>query len=122
MAVEDGATLGILLGRLSRSPVIDPVNRAAHIPGVFKLYESLRKKRTTTNVQGAIQNRQLYHMVDGPECDARNEVFATVDWDRPDSNFPWGWANLKYLKDLMGFDTIADAAGHFDEWVVRGKE
>ncbi|KAL1981392.1 hypothetical protein VTN96DRAFT_2735 [Rasamsonia emersonii] len=122
MAVEDGAALGVLLGRLSKSPFVKPADRSSKIPGVLKLYESLRKKRTTVNVQGAIQNQEMYHMADGPECDARNEAFAKVDWNDPQSKFKWGWGNLGYLKELMGFDTIADAAQQFDEWVVQDEQ
>lgn len=103
-----------------QSPFVKATDRASKIPGVLKLYESLRKK-TTVNVQGAIQNRELYHMADGPESDARNEAFTKVDGNDPQSKFKWGWGNLGYLKELMGFDTIADAARHFDEWVDKNK-
>ena len=83
------------------------------------MYESLRKDRTTVNVQGAIQNRVLYHMEDGPESEARNEAFKNVDWEDPESEFEFGWGNLGYLKRLMGFDTVADAKRCFEKWIGR---
>jgi salicylate hydroxylase len=57
MAVEDGAAIGILIGSLSQSRLQD---REAHIPEILRLYEAMRKRRTTTNVQGAIENRHLF--------------------------------------------------------------
>jgi salicylate hydroxylase len=113
MAVEDGCALGILLGLLSRTKT---PNSRSHIPEVLQLYEGMRKKRTTVNVQGAIENRKLYHMRDGAEADARNEDLKDVDWYDADGNIPWLWANLGYLKDLMGFDTIQDARDRFGAW------
>jgi len=76
----------------------------------------MRKKRTTTNVQGAIRNRKLYHMEDGPGAEARNADLSDVDWYDVESKNPWGWANLGYLKDLFGFDTVQDARDRFRAW------
>ena len=83
------------------------------------MYESIRKDRTTVNVQGAIQNRALFHMEDGPQSETRNAAFKKVDWEDPESDFGWGWANLGYLKQLMGFDTVGDARRYFEEWIKR---
>jgi salicylate hydroxylase len=113
MAVEDGCALGIVLGLLSRLDVARP---RTLVPDVLKLYESMRKHRTTVNVQGAIENRKLYHMEDGPGADARNAALRGTDWFDPQSKNPWKWANLGYLKDLMGFDTIQDARDRFGAW------
>lgn len=53
MAVEDGAVIGTLLGRLQAclGPVQDS-QRPEIVSELLKLYEELRKRRTTTNVQG----------------------------------------------------------------------
>ncbi|KAJ5645957.1 hypothetical protein N7490_002329 [Penicillium lividum] len=116
MAVEDGAALGVLLGKLSRS------NRPSKVPEVLRLYELTRKERTTINVQGAVANQKLYHMVDGPEADARNEAFLHVDWDNPDHDFQYGWGNVGYLKRLMAFNASIEAGRQFDEWEREGME
>ncbi|KAA8642825.1 uncharacterized protein ATNIH1004_009578 [Aspergillus tanneri] len=78
MAVEDGATLGILLGKFSRA---HPNQKATgtQISDLFGFYEILRKKRTTVNVEGSIENQVLYHMEDGPGEDARDKAFANVN-------------------------------------------
>ena len=115
MAVEDGAALGVLLGRLSN---IDQDNRKGRIPAILGLYESMRKKRTTINVEGAVENQVLYHMEDGPECEARNRAFESVDWEDDESGFQYGWGNLGYLKRLMAFDTVLDAHRSFDKWAA----
>lgn len=113
MAIEDGAALGVLLGSLS---TLTTANRESHVPEILKLYESMRKARTTVNVEGAAENRILYHMEDGPDSEARNEAFARVDWEDAESGFAFGWGNLGYLKRLMGFDTVSDARECFEEW------
>lgn len=56
MAVEDGAVLGTLLTKLHKSEL--PNSDDEHIPTMLKLYETLRKSRTTLQVQGAIKNRE----------------------------------------------------------------
>src|SRR5271170_1134309 len=76
MAVEDGAALGILIGSLSQSTLED---RKAHVPKVLRLYEAMRKRRTTTNVQGAIENRQLFQMADEGEVEIRNKELLDAD-------------------------------------------
>lgn len=54
MAIEDGAALGILMGSLSQSRL---ENRKKRPPEILRVYEAMRKRRTTTIVQGAIENR-----------------------------------------------------------------
>ncbi|KAJ5818913.1 Salicylate hydroxylase [Penicillium riverlandense] len=123
MAVEDGAALGVFLGKLSREyPKQGGLDYRSKISDVLHLYESMRKASTTASVEGAIQNQILYHLEDGPEADARNKAFTTVDWDDPESNFEWGWGNLAYLKRLMAFNTMAGAEKSFDEWVATGEK
>ena len=56
MAVEDGAVLGTLLTRLHDSELPGPDRE--HLSAILKLYETLRKSRTTLQVQGAIKNRE----------------------------------------------------------------
>ena len=111
MAVEDGAVLGVLLGRLNRSGLQKP---ASYIPDIFRLYEALQKTRTTTNVKGAIANQQMFHMPDGPEQRARDAELATVDWKKPSSFL---WADIKYQKSLLAFDSMTATEKAFDKWI-----
>jgi len=111
MAVEDGAVLGKLLGLHEKS------GRTSSTPSVLALYESLRKHRTTLNVQGANENRKLYHMV--PEDvtkQRRDEQLAELQWGEESNSFPWSWGRYSYLKDLLGFDSIANAEQEFQDF------
>lgn len=116
MAVEDGATLGILLGLLFKSGPSSEVDQPNSIAAVLEVYESLRKQRTTTIVQGAVMNRTLYHMHDGPECEVRDDALRNVDWHDPQSKIFWHWANLRDQTALMGYDTITRAFEGFETW------
>ncbi len=83
MAVEDGAASGIMFRLLSR--ILPIAERASWIPEILELYQSMRDNRTTTNVQGAIQNRKLYHIEDGPNCEACGAALGYADWHEPQS-------------------------------------
>ena len=114
MAVEDGAVLGVLLGALSKSPTIaEPRSR---IPSLLELYQTLRKKRTELNVKGAIDMKHLYEMQDGPEQIRRNEELGKADLSDINDDCPWIYANLRYQKDLLGFDTMGDAKQKYQDW------
>jgi len=116
MAVEDGACLGILIGRLSQSQLKD---RQTHVPDVLQLYEAMRKRRTTLNVQGAIENRDLFQMADQQRVEKRNEEMQAADLTDINKHSKWGYADLSYQKQLMGFDTIKDANQQFQSWLEK---
>ena len=121
MALEDGAALGTLLGLLSQTPSLDPSERRSHILAILRLYEEARKQRTTTNVQGAVEARLFYHLDDGPESEARNEEVKDIDWSDPHGKCKWLWGDMGYLKELLDFDTIADARERFHVWIDQRK-
>ncbi|KAL8747539.1 MAG: hypothetical protein Q9190_000578 [Brigantiaea leucoxantha] len=116
MASEDGAVLGTLLGMLWKEALRGVEDARSHIPTMLKMYESMRKNQTTLNVQGAHQCGTFFHLKDGPEAEARDKELQRVDWDDPNSDCPWVWANLGYYQKLVGFDPVADAIDHFHEW------
>ena len=111
MAVEDGATLGKLLG-LYTSARSSALNIS--IPAVLGLYETLRKRRTTLNVAGANQNRTLYHLGE-TDAQKRNKQLKHVDWDVASNDCPWLWGDMEYMRYLNGFDTLAAAELAFHE-------
>lgn len=115
MAVEDGAVLGVLLGALSKSedPKSDVKSRSSRITSLLGLYESLRKSRTTLNVQGAVQNRQLYHIAEPRGKNERNKALKSVDWT---NECVWNWGDIGYQRDLLGFDAVGDAKTAFKLW------
>ncbi|KAK1705013.1 hypothetical protein BDP67DRAFT_532431 [Colletotrichum lupini] len=114
MAVEDGAVIGRLLGLLKSSLGIE--NMVPQIPEILKLYETLRKDRTTLNVQGATSNRKWYHVRDGPEQEARDAEMTGAPLS--DGLSPTGWRLMDedYRMELMGRDSVAEAIEAFQEW------
>jgi len=116
MAVEDGAVLGRLLGLLNSEPLFKGTS-TNFIPEILNLYETIRKSRTTINVQGATANRFWYHLADGPMQEKRDAALR----GGPDST---GWCFLRpdYWKDLIGFDAVADAERAFEEWLFQKKK
>ncbi|KAK7455004.1 hypothetical protein CaCOL14_006066 [Colletotrichum acutatum] len=117
MAVEDGAVIGKLLGLLKDSSGADDM--AAQIPEILKLYETLRKDRTTVNVRGATSNRKWYHVRDGPEQEARDAEMTGAPLR--DGLSPTGWRLMDedYRMELMGRDSVAEAMEAFKEWEQR---
>ncbi|KAH7232699.1 hypothetical protein B0J15DRAFT_409039 [Fusarium solani] len=111
MAVEDGAVLGKLLGLLDKSRLHDEKN---HIPEILKLYESLRKTRTTTNVQGANSNRVSYHLPDGPLQQERDASLSRGV--RSLTGVRTHFADLEYLRSLLAFDAVGEATQAFERW------
>lgn len=75
MAVEDGATLGRLLGLFSHHQ-----RPTSFLPSLLELYQEIRKKRAATTVKTADGHRKLYHMPDGPQQEERDRLYATHDW------------------------------------------
>jgi len=118
MAVEDGAVLGELLGLLDEK-LKDQSERTSDelVRSVLSLYEKLRKLRTTTNVRGAVANRSLYHMPDGPEQVKRDKSFVGFKFETGRSEYIW--ADSQYQKEMLGFDAIAQAAHSFHDWWVQ---
>lgn len=115
MAVEDGAVLGLLLGRLNQA-----TGRCSGpeslVPEVLKLYETLRKSRITTNVAGAVSNQYWYHRSDGPEQEERDQLLAAAG---KGVKSKWNLTDEDYQMDLLGFDVIKDSEDAFDRWVQK---
>ncbi|KAL3300740.1 salicylate hydroxylase [Colletotrichum asianum] len=114
MAVEDGAVLGKLLGLLNASS--NGTTPAELIPEVLQLYETLRKSRTTVNVQGARSNQKWYQIPDGPEQEARDAEMAGAKLTDGLSPTGWRWIDPEYQKELLGHDVVAEAVKAFAEW------
>lgn len=117
MAVEDGLVIGLLLGAFSQTSLMAAPDQQAKLYDVLMLYEKMRKTRTTTNVKGAIQNKTFYEMEDGPERELRDKIVREVNWFDADGQCVWGWANMQYQRNLMGFDTVGNALAVFQGWL-----
>ena len=111
MAVEDGATLARLLGLLTKSADVLGVPMK-HVAEILKLYETIRKARTTLNVQGASNNRYWYHLYDGSLQEERDKVLAGGP-----NTIKWTYLDAAYQKQVLGFDAVEDAEHAFDAWL-----
>ena len=114
MAVEDGLVLGTLLGHLQASDQIPDTEKAERIRPILELFEALRKKRTTVNIKGAIANRAMFHLHDGPEQEQRDRELGEADWVKP---CRWGWADPGYQKKMLGFEMVHDTEKAFEVWM-----
>ncbi|KAH8807753.1 putative salicylate hydroxylase [Xylogone sp. PMI_703] len=118
MAVEDGAILGYLVGetvKKLRSENLNPHVEIDQIRSVLKLYEEMRKYRTTINVQGALANRDFYHMADGPAQQERDTALKA--WDCDNESLPlWKWTDQDYQQDLLGYKATEHVHNAFQQW------
>ena len=55
-------------------------------------------------------------MEDGPEQERRDRLFLEHDWWDENRSFPWVFADLPYLHELFGFDTLKSGEDAFAEW------
>lgn len=101
-AVEDAAVLSVLFGNLTDK---------SQIHSVLKKYESLRKSRTTKVVQGSTKCRDVFHLEDGPEQEARDALLQQP----PAEDFPNRWGDPVFQKFLFGYDAFAAAKQGWDE-------
>ncbi|KAK1600335.1 uncharacterized protein LY79DRAFT_585825 [Colletotrichum navitas] len=115
MAAEDGAVLGKLLGLLKASAG-DSMKQK--VPEILKLYESLRKSRTTANVEGSMSNRKWHHVEDGPEQEARDAELRGMPLREGLSPTGWRWVDKEYQTELLGRDSVAEAVEAFKRWEV----
>ena len=113
MAVEDGAIIGKLLGLLQNqyqkgegSPSEAGKPDQGAIISVLSLFEKLRKKRTTRNVQGAIKNRKLFHVKDGIASSVRNFALRYAGVTRKSDRL---WFSSHRMKKNLVFDSLANS-------------
>lgn len=118
MAVEDGATIGLLLGRLNHcfsTGQIPSSARRSSVAEVLALYELCQKQRTTTNVKGALNNRHFYHMQDGSEQQERDTMLASHTWT--DERSQHLWCDMLYDRQLLDVDVLGNAEERFRQWL-----
>ena len=121
MAVEDGATLGVLLGKLQRHLNQEPsIAKPDSIHAILRIYEKLRKARTTINVHGASSMQEFFHLPDGDAQRYRDEILHeyshTQAWPK-DCRWPWG--DAEYQESLLGFDIVEAANEEFEQWKLN---
>jgi len=123
MAVEDGAILGLLLAGLQKGGLTSTSeDKNAQLTSTFHLYEKLRKKRTETNVAGAVLTRQFYHLHDGEEQVERDRELSELPSSKWQGKCKWNWGDASYQKSLLGFDVLDDAESRFQEFSSNGSK
>lgn len=92
-SIEDGAVLGYILSHL---PSFDA------LPAALQLYQRLRKQRGEAIVKGTFAQRHDFHLYDGPEQRARDELLerGVVEGER----FPSRWQCPVVQPWLYGYD------------------
>ena len=99
-AIQASRTLNVLLGSFTLTVCFFRTRYAAS--GAAMAVED-----------GAVLGRLLSRF----EQEERDRLFAQHDWWDEDCSFPWVFADLPYLRELFGFDTLKSAEDAFSEWV-----
>ncbi|KAJ3459054.1 hypothetical protein MRS44_015127 [Fusarium solani] len=94
-AIEDGAVLGRLLGKIYSKE---------QLPSALKMYERLRKSRGEAIVKEAFKQRDVFHMKDGPEQQARDELFLSQLGKEIQAPFPSRWTCPNVQRWLYGYN------------------
>lgn len=76
----------------------------SQLPNALKLYERLRKQRGEAIVRGTFAQRRDFHMLDGPEQQARDELMLSKLGKEIDCKFPSRWQCPEVQPWLFGYD------------------
>lgn len=106
MAIEDGAVLGGLLGKLEDRSQLGPL---------LATYESLRKKRTTRIVQESTHQRDVFHLPDGKEQEGRDAIMLA---DELKAGFPNKWRDPEMQRFLFAYDALAEVEAAWKDVVA----
>lgn len=122
MSVEDGAVLGILIGKLDQSGRFGACNVGRGVvSSVLELYESIRIPRTSQIVKVADETRYYYFLEDGEAQRERDEFLSNIgsrDWT---GSPRWMMAPFEHQHELLGLNIIADAEDKFDDWLSHAR-
>ncbi|GAB7359331.1 hypothetical protein MBLNU230_g5982t1 [Neophaeotheca triangularis] len=106
-SMEDGAVLGNILAAMEAK---------SQLPAALKLYERLRKKRGEAIVRETFAQRQDFHMPDGPEQQARDELMLSqLGRGAIEGKFPSRWQCPVIQPYLYGYDAQKETAAALRE-------
>ncbi|KZP19618.1 FAD/NAD(P)-binding domain-containing protein [Athelia psychrophila] len=108
-AIEDGAVLGVVLGKLTDK-------KGLH--AALKVYERLRKQRAEYLVEQAAASGRTLQLTDPTAQAQRDEAFRQVKNGGPN---PDKAVDREVQDYVFGYDCIADAESHFDEFLAVEK-
>ena len=112
-SIEDGGVLGRILSY---------VNNKEQLPWAIELYEKVRKPRSDRIVRETFHQRDAFHLPDGPEQQARDEVFASQLGQEISMKFPSRWTCPQVQPWLYGYDAYAEADQAVKETPYCGSE
>lgn len=94
-SLEDGAVLGYALGALESKD---------QLPQALDMFQRLRKKRGEAIVRETFAQRKDFHMLDGSEQEARDELMSSTLGREIDVKFPSRWQCPVVQPWLYGYD------------------
>ncbi|KAI2634039.1 hypothetical protein GGS21DRAFT_519742 [Xylaria nigripes] len=98
-AMEDGAVLGLLLGSIKTRD---------QLPKALRMYQELRKARGEAIVKETYDQRAAFHMPNGPEQEARDELFLSQLGKELKGPFPYRWTCPQVQPWLFGYDAYRE--------------
>ena len=92
MAIEDGAVLGKLFGKIENK---------TQIPQIVEIYEKIRKPRTTAMIKGSMDMCDVFNLPDGNQQKERDRKMTD-----PKSSMrnPNRWADPPFQRFLFDYD------------------
>lgn len=111
--MEDGAVLGYIFAALESKE---------QLPAALKLYETLRKARGEAIVREAFAQQHDFHMDDGPEQRARDELMLSKLGKEIDCKFPSRWQCPEVQPWLSGYDAKWEVEDALRKWPLAKRE
>jgi salicylate hydroxylase len=102
-SLEDGAVLGSLLGH------VEYERREKQLPKFAELYQELRKERGELIAKETFKQREDFHMVDGPQQEARDKRMISMLGQELEPDFPSRWTCPRVQPWLYGYDAYKEA-------------
>jgi salicylate hydroxylase len=101
MALEDGAFLGLVLGKIKRKE---------EVKHALTVYERARTQRTARIVERGNVQQYLYHLPDGPEQEERDRKLR-MEPTPPGEVL--AWRDPEFAPFLLGYDVEVDVEKHW---------
>ncbi|PKS05247.1 hypothetical protein jhhlp_008618 [Lomentospora prolificans] len=115
-ALEDGAVLGYLLGKVGRGVA------AVQLPAVAEMYQALRRERGKEIQRESFRQRKDFHLPDGEQQVARDAVFREAfEKGEPGEGFPSRWTCPRVQRFLYGYDAYAEAEALYQKSSSEGE-
>ncbi|KAL8298527.1 hypothetical protein RB597_006686 [Gaeumannomyces tritici] len=114
MAIEDGAVVAEVLSRVPPGEGDAPVD-PADVARCLKIYELLRKDRTSLLVDLAAQSGRALHLGEGKAKEERDRQFAEAKAKGNAAPVPDKWASPDIQEMIYSHDCVKHAAENFDQ-------